>query len=446
MDTSFFKEYDIRGVIDKEITLKTAEMIGKAFGTLVKAAPVVVGYDIRQSSEKILGSFINGLKSTGCDISVIGKAASPVLYFNAWNSRKVGAMITASHNPAEYTGFKFVEKNGCSFVDQYKDLRKIYAEGNFIEGKGTVTETDGYAPYLNFLKSVIRIRKPVKVAVECLYASAGTILPKLYEELGMEVVPSHCEPKPDFNKERPEPKGDNLKAIGELIRKNKAAFGVGFDGDCDRSVIIDDKGREISGSQSSGIFIKHILPKNKGGSVVVTIDCHSELKALTESLGGKFFWSEVGHGFIGSNVYKHKAVYGGEMSSHMWFERYPFSDGFLCGLKMAELLSETDEKLSDMVDELNFAPMLKEYTSCDTNEKKEKVIAKLVENHIKMPGATKTRDGVKFFLNETEWVLLRKSNNLPEICLVFEAKDEARYKELHSKYRKIIDDTIAGVN
>ena len=256
---------------------------------------------------------------------------------------------------------------------------------------------------------------------------------------------SHCEAKPDFNNERPEPKGENLRELAKIVVDNKLAFGVGFDGDCDRSVFIDDTGREINGSVASAIFIRHLLPAHKGKkSVVMTVDCNSELNPLTESFGGKLVWSEVGHGFIGKNVHDHKAVFGGEMSSHFWFEYYPFSDGFLAGLKMAELLSNTEKKLSELVDEAKFCPMLKEYVDCKTHELKEKVKDALVERFKKEEkGAVLTRDGIKFFLNELEWILIRKSNNLPEVCLVIEAKDEKRLSELNKKYRKIVDDTIA---
>ena len=445
---SFFKEYDIRGLIDTELNEETAERIGKTVGTFLKGADVLVARDIRHSSQKIQPAFINGLRSTGSNVTFLGEYGSPILFFNCWQQKKEGAMITASHNPAVYTGFKFVEKTGCSYVDQYTELKRIYAEGVFRSGDGKYREIDGYAPYRDYLRSIIKLNKnkPITVATECLYASSGVIIPRLYEELGLRVLPSHCTPKPDFNNERPEPKGANLRQMAEMVIKNKASFGVGFDGDCDRSVFIDDKGREINGSIAAAIFIKYILPKHKTGKkVIITVDCNAELKPLAESLGGGLVWSEVGHGFIGMNVFKHKAVFGAEMSSHFWFEHYPFSDGFIAGLKMAELLSHSDKKLSALVDATRFAPMLKEYIDCGTHERKESVKAQLIERYQnEHKDATLTRDGIKFFLNELEWVLLRKSNNLPEVCLVIEARDDARLKELHTKYRKVIDELIAA--
>ncbi len=443
---SFFKEYDIRGLIDSELNSESAERIGKALGTFIKGEDIIVCRDIRHSSEKIQPAFIKGLLGTGCNVTYIGEYPSPVLFFNSWKLKKDGAMITASHNPAIYTGFKFVEPNGCSYVDQYKEIKKIYESGKFRKGNGKYREMDGYKPYFEFLKSSIRIDRKIKVAVECLYASSAVIMPKLYEGFGIDVMPSHCIAKPDFNNERPEPKGENLKAIANLVVKNKADFGVGFDGDCDRSVFIDDKGRELNGSQAGAIFMNYILPQRKGKNVVMTVDCNSELKPLAESFGSRLIWSEVGHGFIGMNVYRSKAVFGGEMSSHFWFEHYPFSDGFIAGLKMAELLSKTKKKLSDMVDRLKFAPMMKEYLDCGTHEKKEKVKDALIARYRKeQPNATLTRDGIKFFLNDLEWILIRKSNNLPEVCLVIEAKNEKRLKELYAKYRKVVDEAISSV-
>ncbi|MBI2133443.1 hypothetical protein HYU11_02060 [Candidatus Woesearchaeota archaeon] len=441
----FFKEYDIRGLIGSELNAISAERIGKSVGTFIDGRDIIVCRDIRYSSKEIQPAFIKGLLSTGCNVTFIGEYPSPVLFFNSWKQGKEGAMITASHNPAEYTGFKFVEASGCSYVDQYRELERIYASGKFRAGNGKYMETDGYLPYEVFLKSVIKIKRKVKVAVECLHASSSVIIPGLYEKFGMDVLASHCIAKPDFNNERPEPKGDNLREMAESVVMENADFGVGFDGDCDRSVFIDDTGRELNGSMTAAVFIKHLLQSASRKNVVMTVDCNSELAQLAEALGGKLFWSEVGHGFIGKNVFSHGAVFGGEMSSHFWFEHYPFSDGFIAGLKMAELLSRSDKKLSEMVDEIKFAPMLKEYVDCGTHEKKEIVKNALVERYKKVKNATLTRDGIKFFLNEIEWVLLRKSNNLPEVCLVIEARDRKRLDELHSKYRKVIDDAIREI-
>ncbi len=449
MDTGFFHAYDIRGLIGSELNDETAERIGKAFGTIIRGKPVVVGRDIRYSSKQIAPAFIRGLVSTGCSVTDIGECPSPMLFFNAFHLKQFGAIITASHNPAEYTGFKFVEPNGLSFLHQYDEMKRIYEQQQFISGKGSVKEADGYSPYCDFLRSIVKLnpKKKITVAVECLYASGAVLIPKLYEELGLNVIPVHATPMPDFNKQRPEPKGENLKELGSIIAAKGADFGVALDGDCDRSVIVDDKGRELNGSISSAIFIKNILPQQPQNrrNVVITVDCNSELKQLTESLGGKLVWSDVGHSFIGKAVHDSRAVYGGEMSSHMWFEHFPFSDGFLCGLKMAEILSNSSEKLSRMAGEVKFAPMIKEYVTCGTHEKKEEVIAKLVATAKKQhSNATLTRDGIKFFLNDLEWVMLRKSNNLPEVCIVIEARDDGRLKQLHAEYRKIVDETIAA--
>ena len=449
MDTSFFHAYDIRGLIDAELNDETCERIGRAFGTVIKGKPVVVGRDIRYSSKKIHPAFIRGLVGAGRTVTAIGERPDAVLFYNALHLKQFGAVITASHNPAEYTGFKFVEPNGLSFLGQYDEMKQVYENSNFLSGTGSVRHADGYTPYRDFLRQIINLgpKKKIRVAVECLYASGAVIIPRLYEELGLEVVPSHCIPKPDFNNERPEPKGENLRELRRLVVKHKADFGVALDGDCDRSVFIDDRGRELNGSISSAVFIKSILPQKPQGrrNIVITVDCNSELKPLAESFGSKLIWSDVGHSFIGKAVHENNSVYGGEMSSHMWFEHHPFSDGFLAGLKMAEILSNSSEPLSKMVDEVKFAPMMKEYVGCGTHEKKEKVIAKLVAAAKKQhPDATLTRDGIKFFLNSLEWVMLRKSNNLPEVCIVIEAKDDARLKELHNEYRKVVDAAIAS--
>src|SRR3989338_5699557 len=157
MDTSFFHAYDIRGLIGSELNEETAERIGKAFGTLIKGKPVVVGRDIRYSSKEIAPAFIRGLASTGCQVTDIGECPSPMLFYNAFHLRQFGAIVTASHNPAEYTGFKFVEPNGLSFLQQYDEMKELYETGKFAAGNGSVREADGYTPYLNFFRSIIKL-------------------------------------------------------------------------------------------------------------------------------------------------------------------------------------------------------------------------------------------------------------------------------------------------
>ena len=219
MDTSFFHAYDIRGLIDSELNDETCENLGKAFGTIIKGKPVVVGRDIRYSSKKIAPAFIKGLVSAGCNVTDIGECPSPMLFFNAFHLKQFGAIITASHNPAEYTGFKFVEPNGLSFLDQYTEMMAVYEKQRFISGNGSVKRADGYTPYREFLRKNIKFnpKKKITVAVECLYASGAVIIPRLYEELGLKVIPVHAIPMPDFNKQRPEPKGENLKELGSII-------------------------------------------------------------------------------------------------------------------------------------------------------------------------------------------------------------------------------------
>ncbi|MCP3684208.1 MAG: hypothetical protein GY861_16115 [bacterium] len=441
---SFFREYDIRALVGEELDEAAAKRVGQAVGTFTKGADFVVGYDVRESSKWVHDNFVEGLMSCGCKVTSIGNVPSPVLFYNCMLLKMDGGIITSSHNPYQYNGFKFVKQNGCSYVDEYKDLRKIYDSGDFISGEGSLKTIDGIKPYTDFILSKVKIEKKVKIVVECLHASGGLLVPKFYEEFGMDVIVSHQEPMPNFNNERPEPKGENLKEAGAMVVKENANFGVALDGDCDRSVLIDDKGREINGSVASAIFIKDILTRQKG-NVVVTVDCNSELKQLSEELGGQLFWSEVGHGFIGKVVHENNALYGGEMSSHMWFELYPFSDGFLTGIKMAEILARTGRKMSELVDEIEFAPMHKEYVTCKSHEQKEVVITALIDKYkAEQENATLTRDGVKFFLNEIEWIMIRKSNNMPEVCLVIEAKTEDRIKELRESYKKVIDETISS--
>lgn len=443
---SIFKAYDIRGVYGTELTNEKVELIGKAAGTLIgDVDEYIVGYDTRAHSPKVFENFVKGLNSTGADAHSIGMLPNPVAYFTGFKNKLPGVYITASHNPHEYNGLKFFRKDGSSYVEELQKLKEIIKSGNFKQAPtGQQVDLDyGLIDYEDYLADKINIEKPIKVVAECFNGSAATIIPHIFETMGITCVTLNKDIKGDFGGLRPEPKGENLKALREAVIAEKADFGIAFDGDSDRGVFIDDQGMEPSPSAMGSIFIADILKKTRG-TILATVDCPSSIAKITNELGGKLIWNRIGHGFIEENLIKHNALFAVEQSSHFYFNQfYPFSDGFLSALRMAEILSRTGKKLSELSAEIEQNPTEKVYINAGTNEKKNKVIEYL---HQKYPESIDAVDGFKIMLNDTEWVLIRISQNLPEINLAIEAKDEARLKELHSEYEKVIQDAIKKVD
>jgi len=439
MNENIFKAYDIRGVYPTQLNEDIAKRIGRAVGTFLKGKEVCVGHDTRNSSPTIFKSFCTGLASAGCKVISLGLVPNSVNYFYAWKKRIFGCYITASHNSSEWNGMKFVNPDGTSFIEEIQKIEKIYNSQDFSEGNGKiVNEKNACKIYEEFLKEKIGKIKG-KAVVEC-FGGAGVKSLEILKNLGLNVMSLHDKPDGNFyGFKRPEPKGENLQLLISKVKEENADFGVAFDGDADRSIFIDNKGREMNGSTMIPIFIKYIL-KRKKGSVIVTADCASEIKKITEELGGKLIWWRVGHGFIERKSVEEKALFSGEQSSHFYFSYlYPFSDGVLATLYLAKILSEEGRKLSQMVDETKLHPVDKLYINVGTDENKIRIIEEIKK---RFPKSLDIMDGIKVELNDIEWVLLRASQTNPEINLCVEAKDEKRLKELIKEYSNIINQLV----
>jgi phosphomannomutase/phosphoglucomutase len=438
---SIFGAYDIRGVFGKDITTEVCEKIGKAVGSIIEEDEFVAGYDVRTHSPKVFDSFVKGLTSTGVDVISIGMVPNPIAYFTGFKARAPGVFITASHNPPEYNGLKFFRGDGSSWVEELKKLKDVVKAGKFKRGSGKISEID-YAvqDYESYIRKRLRIEDGIKIAAECFNGSAALIVPKIFNNFEIGCTTINGEPKGDFGGHRPEPKGANLGTLKKTVLREKANFGVAFDGDCDRSVFVDDKGREFMAAVPGLMFVQDTLSTEKG-KIVATIDCPSETSKFVEKAGGQLLWSRIGHGFIEESLIKNQALFGYEQSSHFYFNKfYPFSDGFLATLKMVEILSGSNKQFSQMADEIKVNPTEKLYIRCKDHQQKESVMQKIRKD---FPGGKDYVDGIKIFLNDVEWVLIRSSQTNPEINLCVEAKNDKRLKELVKQYTRIVEAKIS---
>jgi phosphomannomutase/phosphoglucomutase len=439
-----FRAYDIRGIYGKDLTDEVAFKIGKALGTFLKGREkVCMGFDTRASSPILFEKLASGLVSTGCEVINLGMVPNPIVYFFAWKNKIFGCIITSSHNPKEWNGFKLIKPDGTSFLEEIKEIERIFDSEVFLKGNGKIVDyRNAIKDYEDFLtKRIGRVKG--KIVAE-FFGGAGTVASSVFKNFGLEVIGLHEKPDENFyGFERPEPKGENLKLLKETVKKEKALFGVAFDGDADRSIFVDDKGRELNGSIVSGVFIKDIL-KRKKGKIILTADCANGLKKITERLGGKLIWWRVGHGFIEKKCVEEKALFAGEQSSHFYFnEFYPFSDGILATLLLSKILYKSKKRLSKLVDEMKLNPVEKLYIDAKTDEKKLKIIEKIKRE---FPKALDLMDGIRIQLNETEWVLIRASQTLPEINLCVEAKNQKRLKKIIDEYSSIIKEKIRELN
>jgi len=440
-----FRAYDIRGVYEKDITKEFALKLGYVLGKFIEDERIVVGNDTRSSSPVLAERLINGLLVSRKNVDYVGDVPNPVTYYYCWRGKMPGVYVTASHNPPEYNGFKLIRRDGTSFTHEYREIKKLFYRTSFPKeitaavGSETVRYIDVAKDYLDFITSQVDIKHGVKVVVETFGGVVNKVLPTLFDKLGVKYKILHPRIKGNFYGYRPEPAENNLDLLKEKIVAFGADFGVAFDGDADRSVFVDNKGRVLNGSQAGAVLALFMV--EKGDTVVLTPDTSIVLKKLIEDIGGKIVYSRIGHGFIEEKVRDTGAVLGIEQSSHFYFGKYyPFSDGILAAAIMAQVASHFN--ISAIVDKYPVFPMEKIYINAYDDETKRKVVSLLRKEH---QDAVAVYDGFKVFFDDA-WVLIRESQTMPEVNLVIEASTREKLEELKEKYVKKIKEAIRLVN
>jgi phosphoglucosamine mutase len=440
-----FRAYDIRGVYGVDLTEEVAERVGLAFGCYVGGGGrrVAVGMDVRLSSPSLKEAVKRGLARAGCHVRDVGLVPTPALYY-AVISRGLdgGVMVTASHNPPEWNGFKLCVK-GAAIVGEgmgMEDVRAI-AQNPLLDGlreRGEVVVEGGLLDdYLSFLLSRVRLARRLSVAMDLSHGCCTLTAPRAFKELGCEVKALNAQPDGSFPSHPPEPTEEALSQLRDLVVEAGADFGVGYDGDGDRAVFIDDRGRVLLGDVVAAILAQHYLPRHPGSAVVLDVSCSSAALEAVERAGGRVVVSRVGHAYIMDAMLKTQALIGGERSSHLYFkEVWGIDDGLYASLKVAQLLSEVGEPLSALVDRLpRYPSKSKNYPFPD--EAKFKAVAEIA-SELKSRGVKVIEvDGVKAILDEG-WFIIRPSNTQPLIKVVAEARSQEALERLLKEAEALI--------
>ncbi|MEJ2281347.1 MAG: phosphomannomutase/phosphoglucomutase [Candidatus Bathyarchaeota archaeon] len=431
-----FRAYDIRGIFGEDLTEEVATKIGVAFAKFLEGKTVVVGRDVRISGEKLRDSLVSGLVSE-CDVTDVGVVPTPLLYFAANKLRKdAGIMVTASHNPPQWNGFKaFWGQKGSIYgedMQKIKNIAKNVDSTKINSKKSKVAIHDGIIEeYQEFVKNKIHFERSLNVVADTANGTCGLVAPKLFKELDCNIITLNQEPDGNFPAHLPVPKAETLGELMKEVVKNKADFGVGYDGDGDRAVFIDETGKLIPGDLTLLIFAKDILQKNKGGKVVYELSCSMAVEEYVTKLGGVPLVEKVGHTFIMDRMIGENALLGGEKSSHFYFaDVYGMDDGTFASLKLAEILSKTDQKLSEIVASLPQYPSVYEKNFDCPDNLKFVVIEKLREQFKAQGLKTLNIDGVKL-IQKDGWVILRASNTEPVIRISAEARTKEKLNELY---------------
>ena len=445
---NIFRAYDIRGIYGLDLDEKTAKQIGKALATYTDGEnkTFVVGRDVRLSSKPLSDALIDGMISCGLNVEDIGMVTTPLLYFATKHyGRDGGVMVSASHNPPEWNGFKILLDEGFLCIGMgMEELKNIAIKGSFRETKpGTIkVNPNAIRDYKEHISERINIKKDVRIIADPGGGSCTILMPEIFERTSVSAYVVYGEPDGSFSKHPPEPDERTLNELRSLVLEKKADFGVSFDGDGDRAFFIDDKGRRLSSNMVLMVLSTHFLKKNKGVAVVYEVSCSMGVEEIIKSYGGKPVLSRVGHTYIYDKMVRENAILGGETSGHFYFgDIYGFDDAVYACLKMAEMLSEEERKLSEIVDSLPKYPRIPGKTYRCPDEEKFRVVEELAEEFKAAGYKTITIDGVKV-IAEGGWFLIRASNTQPLIRLTVEARDEGELKKLEAYAEKVLLEKI----
>ncbi len=360
VNPKIFRAYDIRGIYPSKLNEDVAYKVGQALVRFLKAKRIVVGRDMRLSSPQLFEALVKGVTSRGADVDDIGLVATEMLYFAAGKyGYDGGVMITASHNPANYNGFKLIGNNVQMIgegtgMSEIKDL----ASRNYptLLVKGEVKKKDIWSDYFNHISSVVDFQdlKSLKVVIDAGNAIAGKFLPLVFEKFPGKLIPMYFKLDGSFPHHFPNPlKEENIKDLRKKISQVGADLGVAFDGDADRVIFLDEKAQPISGDISSALLAREFLEEEKGASIVYNLTCSHVLPEEIKRLGGVPIRSRTGHTFIKRLMKEHNAIFGGEISGHYYFRKNFYSEsGFMALLLMLKILSASDLPLSQLVSDI----------------------------------------------------------------------------------------------
>ena len=447
-----FREYDIRGIYQEEFDEETAYLIGKAYGTKLRELnkkTTVVGYDNRLSSQSLEKNIVKGLVETGIHVKRLGLVTTPMCYFAAnYYGTNASMMITASHNPKEYNGFKF-SYNGIhnAYGAAVKEIYELIQKGEFAKGEGSVEDVDITIPYIDLVLDKIDLGpRPIKVVYDCGNGTTSVIADQIFANLNVESIPLFNTSDGTFPNHHPDPcVYENLTKLKEKVLETHADLGIGYDGDGDRVGFIDNEGNMIETDKFMIIMWRHLYNKVENKKALFDIKCSKALEDELNKLGIIAVEYRSGNSYTRAATAEGNFPLGGELSGHVYFrDKFPgYDDGIYAGIRLIELLSHTDKPCSTLLDGINKYYSTEELKVKVEDETKFQIIEKMKQYCLRKKYNFLTIDGVKAKFDEG-FALVRASNTGPNITMRFEATTEERLKELREEftielYRSIVE-------
>ncbi|NQU67451.1 MAG: phosphomannomutase/phosphoglucomutase [Candidatus Marinimicrobia bacterium] len=434
MNKNIFREYDIRGVVETDFTDDVVINLGRAFGTFVIRSggnSVALSGDVRLTTPSLISLFTQGLLSAGINITHLGIVPTPVNYFSMYHMNVDGAVqITGSHNPPEFNGFKFSLNKRAFYGAHIQNLRQLMETEDYESGAGTMMEIDILPDYHQMLKRKIQLQRPLKIVMDCGNACGAITGPAIFKELDVELTELYCDVDGRFPNHHPDPTEDhNLKEIVSVIKGGDFDMGLAFDGDADRVVAIDNQGQIIRADNMMALFLPEII--TDGDGIVFDVKCSQALEDMILRYGGKPIMWKTGHSLIKEKMRTDNIKFAGEMSGHIFFadDFYGFDDAVYVALRLAQTLSRTDKRLSDLTADIpKYYSTAEMRLECPTDEEKVR-IATQAEEYFPQHFDCIMVDGVRIKFGDG-WGLVRSSNTQPVIVCRFEANTPERMLEI----------------
>ncbi len=429
IDEKLFKAYDIRGIYPAQINNEFARVIGEAFGKYMgRGKKVAIGLDVRLSGKALMASMLEGIASTGVEVNDLGMAPTPFIYFAIIKYGLDGGMIvTASHNPKEWNGFKLYGSHG-SVIGLGSGLERVMELAKKAEGKGSIESlktkdlrADAMSAYRSFLLGSAHIKGRLSIGIDPGNGSYSGLASSVLREVGLEVTAINDTPDGSFPSRSPEPKPESIGQLVDTVKSKGLDFGVAFDADGDRAIFVDEKGNVLRGDISFALFVRHIL--KRGESCVYEVSCSKLVEDEIAACGGKPIISRVGRAFILNRMMDEKASLGGETSGHTYFsEANNADDALFAAIKMAWILSSSGTSLSELVSEMpRYETSVREL---DVDEEVKFRTIDILRKRLEESGyRIVTLDGVKV-MRDDGWFILRASNTSPKIRLIAESDNK----------------------
>ena len=438
-----FREYDVRGIVEKDFPDHIVKKLGQAFGTFVRRSggkEIAISGDVRLSTPLLINAFKNGVLATGVDIINLGILPTPVNYFSMFHlGIAASVQVTGSHNPPDFNGFKFSLNKSPFYGKQIQTLYKMMDQMDFDKGEGTEARYNILSEYNHMIEQKIKIEKPMKVIIDCGNAAGCINAPSVFNGLGIETKELFCDPDGTFPNHHPDPTiEENLSAIVSEMKTGKYDVGIAFDGDADRVGVVDDRGEIIWADQLMAIFLPEIIKNNE--EILFDVKCSQSLIDMIIKYGGKPVMCKTGHSIIKNKMKELDCKFGGEMSGHIFFadDYYGYDDALYVGARLVQLLSRSNKKLSQLksiIPTYYSTPELR--MEANSEQEKFEIVEKAII-YFKENYDCNTIDGVRIQF-EDGWGLVRSSNTQPVIVCRFEAKSPERLDQI----RNLIIDKIS---